>query len=137
MKTAVEVHNNLLKVAGEVNHQETRVIDTIKIGQAIRQGDVYLVRIKQKPPESELIPTLDPQIAKGDTKASKHILVQTPTLRIYKLKNAGPLDGPVIESSEQINLTHPEHAHFKLPSGCYSTHYQQDFAQEEIRAVRD
>jgi hypothetical protein len=135
MKTAVEVHNNLLDIASKVNHQETRIIDTIEVGQAIRQGDVYLVRIKEKP--SDLIPTLDPQIAKGNTKGSRHILEITPTLRIYKLKNAGPLDGPVIESQEQITLTHPEHAWFKLPGGCYSTHYQQDFCRQEIAAVRD
>ena len=135
MKTALEVHNNLLEMAGQVNHQECRVIDSMEIGQAIRQGDVYLVKVKEKP--ADLVPTLDLQIAKGETKGSRHILEQTPTLKVYKLKSPSPLQGPVIESKERINLTHPEHAHFSLPAGCYTSYYQQDFAAEEIRAVRD
>jgi hypothetical protein len=135
MKTVLEVHNNLFAEASEKNHADTRVLDKIEIGQAFRQGDVYVTRIAEVPKNA--VGTVNMQIAKGQTKGSRHILVETKGLRVYNLKDAGPLDGPVFSSTEEICLTHPEHAHFRFPAGTYSTHYQTDFAADELRAVRD
>lgn len=135
MKTVLEVHQNLAAEASEKNHAETRVLDQIKIGQAFRQGDVYVTRIAELP--KNIVGTMNLQIAKGQTKGSRHILAETAGLRVYNLKESGPLDGPVFTSTEEICLTHPEHAHFRFPAGTYSTHYQQDYQAAEIRAVRD
>jgi len=43
----------------------------------------------------------------------------------------------VVESKTRFELTHPEHAHFSLPAGCFEVIQQRDYATEEIRAVRD
>lgn len=135
MQNALEVHTNLHAEAVEKNHAETRVIDKIEIGQAFRQGDVYVTRIAELP--SDVVATMNTQIAKGQTKGSRHILADTKGLKIFNLKDAGPLDGPVFTSTEEMHLTHPEHAHFVFPAGTYSSRYQQDFQQIEIMAVRD
>lgn len=135
MQNALEVHTNLHSEAVKNNHADTRVLDTIEIGQAFRQGDVYVTRIKDLP--KNVVATMNMQIAKGQTKGSRHILAETKGLRVFNLKESGPLDGPVFTSTEQIHLTHPEHAHFVFPAGTYSTHYQTDFGAEELRAVRD
>ena len=135
MKSALEVHNRILEESQTKNHQELRVIDTMKVGQKIRQGDVYVERIDEIPANNA--PTMNLQIAVGETKGSRHILQESPSLRVFKLKEAGPLDGPAFSSNEEVVLTHPEHAHFKLPAGNYRSFYQRDFQAEEIRAVRD
>jgi hypothetical protein len=138
MQTALEVHTNLAQEAKDKNHQSTRVIPKMKVGQSFRQGDVYVTRIKELPSRESIVQVANLQLAKGETKGSRHILEQTDTLRVYSIKNpANALVGPVIESKEEIHLTHPEHAHFIFPAGYYSVHYQQDFQAEEIRAVRD
>ena len=48
-----------------------------------------------------------------------------------------PLLGPVIVADEAFTLTHPEHAHHRLPAGIYQVGYQLDVSEQERRAVRD
>ena len=124
------------KVSSEVNHDTARHITNMEIGQAIRQGDVYVKKVEEIPSEYN-IPTMEMQIAKGDTKGSRHILEDTKSLRVMKKSSPSPLDGPAIVSDDEIHLTHPEHPNFILPAGKYLSFYQQDFAREEISAVRD
>ena len=136
MRSVAEVHNEIKELSKASNHVETRVIAEMKIGQGIRQGDVYLWKIKEIPAEFS-IPTMKLQVTDGTTKGARHELEMTPSLRIFRNPNATALQGPCISSSETVSLTHPEHAHFKLPAGCYNITYQQDFASQEMRAVRD
>jgi hypothetical protein len=137
MQTLTEVHADLERQAAEKNTQEMRVIENIPMGKAIRQGDVYLRRIEKVPSEA-IHSTNDLQLAPGNTKGSRHILQQSSSLRMFINPNeTNALQGPIIVSDEKVVLTHPEHAHFTLPAGIYSTTYQRDFAQEEIARVRD
>ena len=136
MKSVLEIHNDIREQSEVKNHSDIRVIAKMEIGQAIRQGDVYVTKIKEIPPEFSM-PTMKAQVVDGTTKGSRHELEMTPSLRIMKNPNATALQGPCFSSSETVNLLHPEHAHFQLPAGCYSITYQQDFASAEIRAVRD
>lgn len=134
-QTVQEVHANIEQQA-EKNSNALRVVTKMEVGEAIRQGDVYVWRVESIPEEYN-IPTMELQIAQGETKGSRHILEDSPTLRVFQKTTRGPLDGPAFKSDSPITLTHPEHAHFQLPAGCYISEYQQDYAAEEIRAVRD
>lgn len=137
MQTALEVHESLQTQAKKLNNQNERVIPKMEVGQAFRQGDLYITKLESLP--QDIINTIDLQLAQGETKGSRHILAQNVnyTVKVYNLRKPGPLDGPVFKSDETIRLTHPEHAHFVFPAGCYSTHYQQDYQAAEIRAVKD
>lgn len=134
---ALEVHQHITESCDKVNHDTTRdVTSLMDIGKIIRQGDVYVKRVDTIP-EDFTMATMETQIAKGNTKGSRHILEDDGVIRIFKKSSPAPLEGPAFKSTKEITLTHPEHANFKLPAGCYISYYQQDFAQEEIRAVRD
>ena len=136
MKTVVEVQSHIETQAVN-NSNETRVVEKMEVGEGIRQGDVYIWKVSEIPSDYS-IPTMERQIAQGDTKGSRHILEETTSLRIFKKSTPSPLDGPAFTSVEDIVLTHPEHADFVIKGGgCFISEYQQDFAAEEIRAVRD
>jgi len=124
------------KISEEVNHTTTRVIANFPIGKGIRQGDVYVKRVASIPPDY-CIHTMNLQIAKGNTKGSRHILEEQPGLRIYIKSEPGPLDGPAFTSVTEIHLTHPEHPCFKIPAGSYVSYYQIDWSREELAAVKD
>lgn len=137
MQSVLEVHQKIETESAQKNHQEVRTITKMKIGQAIRQGDVYLTKIKSVP-KAYTMPTMNLQVAEGTTKGSRHILSETPSMKIFKNPNAGPLEGPVVTCKETFSLTHPEHADFCfVGGGTFAITYQQDFAREEIMRVRD
>lgn len=137
MQSVLEVHQSIETEASQKSDQEVRVITEMKIGQAIRQGDVYLTKIKSVP-ETHTMETLNMQIAEGDTKGSRHILTDTPTMKVFKNPNAGPLEGPVVTCDKTFSLTHPEHADFNfVGGGTFAITYQRSYAREEIMRVRD
>jgi hypothetical protein len=136
MVSVVENIKSIVEESLKLNHDTMRHITEMKIGQVIRQGDVYVKKVKEIPSEYS-IATMEMQIARGETKGSRHSLQDSYSLRIFKKFSPGPLDGPAFTSTEEILLTHPEHPDFKLPCGNYVSYYQQDFAQAEIRAVKD
>lgn len=136
MKTVENVLEEIKIISEEKNHDNTRVVKTMKEGQVIRQGDVYIKKVSSIPSDYN-IPTLEMQIAKGDTKGARHIIEETENLRIFKKISASPLEGPAITSKENICITHPEHTDFIIPAGNYICTYQQNFAVAEIKAVRD
>lgn len=134
MQTALQAHETISQAAKE-SRPELRQIEKIKVGEAIRQGDVYLIRIQRKP-EGFTAKTNNRQLAPGTTQGSRHVLAAGPTI-YAKPKDADVLVGPVIVSKERFLLEHPEHAHFSLPAGTYQCRYQQEWSEVERRAVRD
>jgi hypothetical protein len=132
----LEKHEEISRLAEENNTDEVRIVRHIQVGQAIRQGDLYVTRISDTP-ETFTQETQDTQLAPGTSKGSRHMVTETPSLKIFKDPNSDALTGPVIESDEDVTITHPEHADFVLPCGTYQVAYQRDYAYEELRAVRD
>ena len=165
MQTALEAFKSIEKKA-ESSTPSVRRIERDEIGQGVRQGDVYLIRLgaatkdapevlalvsairkSAKPGETTLKslpetigePTRVRQVAVGDTVGSRH--VAEGSLTIYAAPaGAHALVGPIVVAFERWRLTHPEHGHFDLGAGCYQVLYQRDFKGEranEIRRVAD
>lgn len=158
--SAIEVHEIIEKNAKEAS-QEKRMIETIKVGQAIRQGDIYMVRLDDKGlteikmNAGSLIVNVDEirkkgvkadtrQLAPGESKGSRHIIGEGPTIyksnavipnRFGGMTQAADLIGPVVVAGDRFELTHPEHAHFSLPAGVYQVFYQGDWQGVMRRAL--
>lgn len=115
---------------------QTRVVSNMKLSQAVRQGDVYLVKIEKD--VSGLKPLNGTQLVPGTTKGSRHC-AESPA-RLFEddgaeIKGIAPtaLRGPVVDSPERFEVSHPEHAHISLPGGTYQALYQLDFkAQQRV-----
>jgi len=126
-----------IEKAAEKPRTEIRKVSKIKPGQAVRQGDVYLVVVEGVKAGA---PVLNRQLAPGETQGSRHIaeapaqIFQSPG---HPLKGiaSNALLGPLVESAKTWNLAHPEHAHVSLPPGQYQVVYQLDFAAQ--RRVQD
>lgn len=132
--TATEAHGAVEKAATEPN-RDLRMIEKIEIDQVVRQGDIYVQRIR-KADVPKTAPYGTTQLAPGNTQGSRHIVKGSVDLRAPE-KGADALKGPYILAKERFEVTHPEHAHFSLPPGTYRVTYQRDFAQEEIARVMD
>lgn len=145
MSTAVKAATAFDQV---VSHAESICNDgdhdlaTMDIGDEWRQGDVAIIRVddgfvsangldlgREKAPS--------PQLAPGTTQGSRHTLESLRGVTAYRLKNATPLDGPILVLAEPRAIIHPEHGDCRnLPAGCYVIQYARAFATE-LRAVQD
>lgn len=131
--------------------KEYRLVREIAVGQVVRQGDVYLVRL---PDNAKLgKETKNRQLAPGTTKGSRHIVDGTAklftdwaapkelfeetakALGVHRENILRALMGPAIKSDGAFRVTHPEHADFTLPGGCYGTYGQLD--PKTLARVRD
>lgn len=129
--TAEQAHAKV-SAAAEKPNTEVRYIEKMKVGEAVRQGDIYLTRVRSDATREKEIHTR--QLAPGNTQGSRHC-VEGP-VRVYERKGDA-LTGPIVASEGRFKVTHPEHAHFDLPGGCYAVTYQRDFAREEVSRVND
>jgi len=122
---------------------DVRVIDKIEVGQAVRQGDVYVSKIADFDKKEYEISN-DFKLAPGNTPGSRHY-VDT-SVKVWKRKNSNSdlvaknevgciCYGPVIEAEKSFKVTHPEHADFYMPAGVYQISYQVDPVQ--MRRVLD
>lgn len=126
-----------IEQAAQKPQTERRVVKAIKPGQAVRQGDIYLVATENLKAGK---PVTSRQLAPGETQGSRHIaeapcqIFESPGHPIKGIASNALL-GPVVESTQPWNLAHPEHAHVTLPPGQYQVVYQLDFAAQ--RRVQD
>jgi len=113
---------------------EDRFVRTIEIGQHVRQGDVYIERVKDD--HAKGAKTKDHQLADGSTQGSRH--VADSSVEVF-LPTGGlsVLEGPVILAPERWTLAHPQHSDVSFPSGTYRTCFPRDYDQEELARVRD
>jgi hypothetical protein len=118
--------------------QEKRIIKSMKPGQMVRQGDIYLINITGKK-EVKVFNTINVsfnnyitsakpqgnqfQLVPGSTMGSRHMVDSSVKVKLNPT-NTSSLVGPVIESESAFLVTHPEHAHFELPKGSYLVCYQ-------------
>ncbi|MCC6149451.1 MAG: hypothetical protein IT461_04300 [Planctomycetes bacterium] len=132
--TAAEAQFRIEQAAAEAK-SGLREISRIEVGEAIRQGDIYVRRLAELPAERGKKTELR-QLAPGTTQGSRHCVEGECTV-YAPAEEWDRLSGPTIEAHKSILITHPEHAHFALPAGVYQVTYQRDFAQEEIDRVED
>lgn len=123
---------------------EVRTCRRIEVGFVVQQGDCYLHRVKDSHPHGSELGTR--QVAVGTTIGSRHVVEGEgvsvfagtklpPGFKEAPALRQGSLLGPVVVADEPFVLTHPEHAHHRLPVGVYQVTYQADFVS--MRAVVD
>ncbi len=114
---------------------EKQVFEGFPVGKAFRQGDIYILRIKDVPCDAVPMAKPIPQLAPGDTQGSRHVLESIKGLMMYTKHNPTPLDGPILKPKSPITVTHPEHSWVTLPPGVYSIHYQRQLSIELQRVL--
>lgn len=123
------------KIQASARHcPEVRAIEEMKIGQVVRQGDIYVECIAEI--EGRGGPIVSRQLAPGNSKGSRHIVDESPSVTLWESKpdlgdRARFQVGPAIEAKGSFSITHPEHAFCKLPAGNYQVWFQADFARKE------
>lgn len=138
--SVVEAHSIIEKFSETKSTTVVRKIPKMEVGQAARQGDIY-IRAIAKIPKGYLSRAVELeshyQLVDGHTQGSKHIIVDTSALKAYLPENVtNELLWPVIEAKDCFTITHPEHAHFEMQPGLYQVTFQENWEEKE-RRVRD
>jgi hypothetical protein len=127
------------KIQRSARHMpEVRVITGMKIGQVVRQGDIYIERVAALEGKGKAVQSR--QIAPGTSKGSRHIVIESEAVILWETKPS--LDGKAafqigagIEAEGDVTVTHPEHAWIKIIGDkvkrFYQVWFQADFARKE------
>lgn len=137
----LDVINKLNRDAESIRNTDPQSLRTMEPGDEFRQGDLRVIRLKDdfvSRHRADLEATKPvSQLAPGQTQGSRHILKSVDGCKFHRLKNATPLDGPIVEITEGNAITHPEHGDvIDMPAGCYAFPGQRAFA-DELRRVAD
>lgn len=131
MKTATQIHKEI-ETKAQSSLKKMEVICSIKINEHVRQGDIYVRRIKNI---TGSVKIQSRQLAPGNTKGSRHIVADSISVNLFDGYSGNNIPdfmkGPQIEAKEKFVITHPEHAHIELPPGNYQVTYQMDFKRKE------
>lgn len=111
-------------------------------GDAIRQGDLYLV-IGDKVPKDfvrcEDVSEVNKQLVPGNTQGAKHCLDSLCGVELYRPKawSEESTVGPVLVLSQDRTVQHPTHGHVTLLAGTVvECHYQREYSSELRREAR-
>lgn len=111
--------------------KDTRTVETIEVGQHVRQGDIYVERTARLSGKGS--PTTERKLAPGETQGSRHMIVGD--VDVYARSEQGIVEGkllgPEIDAKDSVRIAHPEHADIELPAGTYQVFYQQDPASKQ------
>lgn len=120
----------------KADNASPKMHDIFDVGDRAAQGDILIARIPNVPKDAKPIP-MNPQLAPGDTKGSRHILRDPSTVRMYAMPGTDPLIGPVVEFTAANWIDHPEHAAQGFPAGCYAITFQRTIVDGMIRRQQD
>ena len=127
--TTQEVFAKITEDATFKARGEDRIVPEMKIGQYVRQGDIYITKVAANHPRGAA--TQDRQLAQGESRGSRHI-AEAPA-KIFagsKAPSTAMNDkvflGPCVESASDFRISHPEHAHVILTAGTYQITHQMD-----------
>jgi len=135
MTTATEVFKAIVEQAEKIKSDAThRFPQAASFGDIWRQGDVYITLVESVP-EGFTSSGVQPQLAPGTTKGSRHILDHS-DVEMFRNETADALTGPVFRTGKDVTVTHPEHGDVICPPGIYAITYQRAFA-DELRRVAD
>ena len=125
-------------------NSEARVVKLLKFSdekdaqgriEAVRQGDIYIKRLRELP--TELGKYEGNQLAPGNTKGSRHILVSKSDVKLHSLKSPTALQGPIVEAPTGFEIDHPEHGNICMEQGgIFAITYQRAHA-DELKRVAD
>lgn len=113
--------------SAENNIEDVRFIKSMKVGQIVRQGDIYIHKVDDTHPHGG---RCGRQLAQGSSKGSRHIAESpaecfTGTQKPTTCEDAVFL-GPLVKSPHRFLISHPEHADISLSGGCYQITHQMD-----------
>jgi hypothetical protein len=127
------------KIQRSARHMpEVRVITGMKIGQVVRQGDIYIERVAAIEGKGKAIASR--QLAPGTSKGSRHIVSESEAVTLCESKpslngKAAFQIGAAIEAQGDVTVTHPEHAWIKIIGDkvkqFYQVFFQADYARKE------
>lgn len=147
-QTPAVVHDTII-AAGKSPDRDIRFVREIAVGQHVRQGDVYLLRLAKRP-TCFATATKNRQLAPGASKGSRHVAEGTAVKLFTAPERDGRpamaklpgvkggdrlLVGACVEAADRFIVSHPEHAHHSLPAGCYAVLFQLD--PRSMRRVED
>lgn len=138
MKTMTVAVNELRKSLERFDAAKTERIGSPSLGDVVRQGDLYLVCVKNMDGKKG-VKENNKQLAPGTTQGSRHIAVGEMNYLDQGNYEDFPkvLCGPRFGCKTDVELQHPEHGNKILPKGTtWQVVYQKAFA-EEIRRVMD
>jgi hypothetical protein len=116
---------------------ETERVASLSVGDMVQQGDVYLLRVKDKSQPAK-DKTGSRQLAPGNNPGARHVIDPDADVTVYPSGIAGGLEalgvpvashallGPLVRALSRFTLMHPEHGHKDMPAGCYQTLFQVD-----------
>ena len=120
--------------------QGPREIAEMKPGQVVRQGDIYLHRVEADHPRGAVRKgAMARQLAIGSQSGARHladppaVVYEGTTLPAWCAERT--FMGPCVVSDAPFTVSHPEHAHVKLPAGTYQVSHQMD--ARTLDRVRD
>lgn len=149
--SAARAYSEVARSAEKIRNAEPATIEVMDLGDVVRQGDLYLIRLSGRlEPSPERWPA-GRQLAIGLTQGSRHV-AEGERCEVYApdhesagqalanlLPATGPqrqFFGPAIHAERAVTITHPEHGHRTLPAGDYLVTYQRVWANE-VRRVAD
>lgn len=127
------------KIKAQARHMpEVRVITGMKVGEVVRQGDIYIERVAKIEGKGKAVASR--QLAPGTSKGSRHIVDESPAVTLWESKptlngKAAFQVGAAIEAKGDFSITHPEHAFIRFVVGpvaqFFQVWFQADYARKE------
>lgn len=128
MSQVMEMFTEVKSEIAQVTDARVRHIEEMKIGQIVRQGDIYITMVDESHAHGGICESH--QLAMGTSKGSRHMADQNFMVhKGTKLPEGfleGTFIGPFIKSEVRAQITHPEHSWVSLPAGCYQVTHQTD-----------
>ena len=143
--TIDEIRQSASERMNELRVGETQTIGAASPGDAVRQGDVYLICLADDRSFSSTDEIKDRQLAPGTTQGSRHVLAGDVTIwKTNPLQNdanggtlPNELKGPSFRCNDEVTVTHPEHGDRVLPKdSVWAVVYQRAHA-DTVRRVQD
>jgi hypothetical protein len=131
-KEFTRIQRHAEKIANDAAHE----VVTASPGDMWAQGDIGLICLKGLPEGCVVDTRPVAQLAPGMTQGSRHCIADIMSVRLHRLADPTPLDGPIIEASEGFTVTHPEHGDVSLPAGTWGVIYQRAYA-DDLRRIQD
>lgn len=122
--------------------QPERFTAAATIGDAIVQGDLYLVIAGSKPPKGYVrvdAKDIDRQLVPGNTVGAKHCLDSLAGVTLYRPANWSEesLEGPYFQLTQERTVLHPTHGAVTIPAGmAVECHYQREWNLEQRKQQR-
>lgn len=101
----------------------------LEIGQAVHQGDVYVIRVDPAK-TAHGAERGSRQVAIGETVGARHFAEGALDV-FHPAPGADQFTGPIVKAESPWMLTHPEHADFRMPAGAFQCRYQLDYATQQ------